>query len=255
MYQSIRALTALACAATGLLLISGTPSAMAQEATPQKDEKALAVLKGMSDYLAGATSVSFRARTFYDVVQESGIKIKVGRMVRVRLRRPDRLQATAIRDDGDATTVWFDGAQFTVWRRAANQTMNLKLSGTTDQLIDELVEKHEVQLPLADLLYSNVNDTFSKDMVSSEYLGLREVDGVPCHHLSFESTGADWQIWIEADATPVPRRFAIDFVTQDHQPQFFAQLDAWSVGGVIEDFHFKAAVPEGVEEVPFAAKK
>jgi len=32
-------------------------------------------------------------------------------------------------------------------------------------------------------------------------------------------------------------------------------IDAWSIGGEIEDFHFKAAVPEGVEEVPFAAKK
>jgi hypothetical protein len=42
------------------------------------------------------------------------------------------------------------------------------------------------------------------------------VDGVPCHQLSFESPGADWQIWIEADSTPVPRRFVIDFVDEDN---------------------------------------
>jgi hypothetical protein len=249
MFRSIRNSASLVFAAAGLVMAAQAPASYAQEA--KTDKKAMSILKGMSDYLASATAVSFRARTFYDVVRESGIKIKVGREVRVRLRRPDRIQATAIRDDGDATTLWYDGKQFTVWRRSANQTMNLEIAGTTDQLLDELIQKYKVQMPLADLLYSNINETFSQDLISSEYLGIREVDGVPCHHLSFESKGADWQIWIEADATPVPRRFAIDFVPVDHQPQFLAQLDAWSVGGELEDYHFKAAVPEGVEKVTF----
>ena len=33
--------------------------------------------------------------------------------------------------------------------------------------------------------------------------------------------------------------------------QFMAQLDAWSLGGEFEDFHFTAVMPEGVKEVDF----
>lgn len=231
---------------------------LSQEAKGPMDENAMAILKSMSDYVAKAKTLSFRAKTFYDVVRETGIKIKAGRESWIKLKRPNLIQATAIGDDGSAVTAWYDGSAFTVWRRTANEKMILKFAGSTDELLDELIDKHDFDLPLADLLYSNLNETFSQDIISSEYIGIRIVDGVPCHQLSFESKGADWQIWIEADATPLPRRFAIDFVTRDSQPQFLAQLDAWSVDGDIEDFNFKATVPESVKEVAFeagAAKK
>ena len=73
MFQSNRASTILAFAAASVLLLTGAPSAIAQEAKGKNDEKAMAVLKGMSDYLAGAPSVSVGARKFYVVFQVSGI--------------------------------------------------------------------------------------------------------------------------------------------------------------------------------------
>jgi hypothetical protein len=129
--------------------------------------------------------------------------------------------------------------------------MTLDFAGGTDKLLDELTDTYDFQIPLADLLYTDINKALGGDIISSEYVGLRNVDGVPCHQLSFESGGADWQIWIEADATPVPRRYVIDFVTEENKPQFMANLDAWSLGGVFDDFTFKAAMPEGVKQVEF----
>ena len=75
--------------------------------------------------------------------------------------------------------------------------------------------------------------------------------GIKCHQLSFESTGADWQIWIEADATPLPCRFAITYVNDKSEPQFLAQLGRWSIGGEATADRFKAAVPERTKEVKF----
>ena len=224
---------------------------LAQEEKSKLYEKAMAVLKAMSDYVRGATTVSFRTKTFFDVVRKSGIKIKSARAGTVMLKRPNHLHVNAITDDGSATTAWFDGSKLTIWRRSANEVMSLDFSGSTDQMLDHLIEKHEVQLPLADLLYSDLDKTFGDNLISSEYIGLRVVDGVPCHQLSFESQGADWQIWIEADSTPLPRRFVIDFVNSESQPQFMARLNAWSIGGTLEDFNFAAAVPEGVKRVEF----
>jgi hypothetical protein len=217
----------------------------------QQDEKAMSVLKAMSEYLSKEPTLSFRARTFFDVVQKGGIKVKTAREVEVVLKRPDHLHADTLDDAGAAVSVWYDGSKLTVWRKSDNESMTLDFSGDTDKLFDELTDKYEFQIPLADLLYSDVSKALGENAISSQYIGLRTVDGVQCHLLSFESDGADWQLWIEADSTPVPRRFVIDYVTEEHQPQFMAQLDAWSLGGEFEDFHFTAVLPEGVKKVDF----
>ena len=224
--------------------------ALAQDAGPV-DEKAMAVLQGMSDYLSKENTVSFRARTFFDVVQKSGIKVKMAREVDVVLERPDHLYANTNDDAGVAASIWYDGSKFTVWRRSTNEYMALDFAGDTNKLLDELIDKYEFQMPLADLLYSDVSKALGENIISSEYIGLRMVDGVKCHQISFESDGADWQIWIEANSTPVPRRFVIDYVTEKDQPQFMAQFDAWSLGGEIKDFRFTAVMPEGVKQVEF----
>ena len=226
---------------------------LAQEAkSGVRDEKAMAILQGMSDYLANANSMSFSARTFFDVIEKSGIKVKIAREVELNLKKPNRLQAELRDDTGAAGSIWYDGSKLTVWRRSDNEFMTLQFTGGIDKLLDELTDKYEFQIPIADLLYSNVAKALGESLISSEYVGPRIVDGVPCHHLSFESEGADWQIWIEADSTPVPRRFVIDYVTEENQPQFMAQFDAWSIGGDLDDSQFTVWVPESVRQVEFA---
>lgn len=223
--------------------------AMSEKAGPM-DEKAGQILQGMSDYLAKAETASFRVKTFYDQVRESGIKIKAARKGQVLLKRPNQLHVKSISENGAARTVWFDGSKLTVWDRHVNEVKALDFKGTTDALLDHLSDKYKVNLPVADLLFSDIGKTMKESIISSEYLGMRTVKGVKCHHLSFESTGADWQIWIEADATPVPRRFAVTYVNDKGEPQFLAQLDRWSIGGAADDSMFKAAVPESAKKVP-----
>ena len=240
--RSAALLAALACPLAG--------QALAQDGEAG-DEKAMAILQGMSDYLSKEATVSFRARTFFDVVQQSGIKVKIGREVEVILQRPNHLSANTVDEAGVAASIWYDGSKLTVWSRSANEFMALDFAGDIDTLLDELIDKYEFDLPLADFLYSDVSKALGENIISSEYIGLRTVDGVQCHQLSFESDGADWQIWVEADSTPVPCRFVIDFVTEENQPQYMAQLDAWSLGGELEDYRFTAAMPEGVKQVDF----
>lgn len=227
-----------------------SPPASAEKAGPM-DEKAMQILQGMSDYLAKAETASFRVKTFFDEVRESGIKIKVAREGNILLKRPGQLFVESIADNGAARTVWFDGSRLTVWDRAANQVKTLDFKGTTDALLDNLAEKYQVNLPVADLLFSNVGAALKDTIISSEYLGTRTVQGVTCHHLSFESTGADWQIWIEADATPLPCRFVVTYVNEKGEPQFLAQLDRWSIGGDMDASMFEAGVPDSVKKVPF----
>jgi hypothetical protein len=240
-----------ALAALVLLTALYLPPAGAQQAG-STDEEAMKVLQGMSDYLAKAGTISFRMRSFFDQVRESGIKIKMAREANVLLKRPDGLYVKGISENGAARTIWFDGSKLTVWLRHLNEVKTLDFKGTTDALLDELADKHQLNLPVADLLFSNVGKALKESIISSEYLGERTVEGVKTHHLSFESTGADWQIWIEADSTPLPRRFAITYVNDKAEPQFLAQLDRWSIGEEMDAATFKVAVPESAKKVPFA---
>jgi hypothetical protein len=243
----IRSATLLAAVAWPLV-----GQALAQDSkTGRVDAKAMAVLQGMSDYLSKETTVSFRARYFFYIVLKSGIKVKMAREVEVILQRPGHLYADTNDDAGVAASFWYDGSKFTVCRRSTYEFMALEFAGDTNKLLDELIDKYEFQIPLADFLYSNVSKALGENILSSEYIGLRTVDGVKCHQVSFESDGADWQIWVEADSTPVPRRFVIDYVTEEGEPQFMAQFDAWSLGGELGDFSFTAVIPEGVKQVEF----
>jgi hypothetical protein len=60
-----------------------------------------------------------------------------------------------------------------------------------------------LDLPLADLIYNDIAGVMKESIISAEHMGERMVGGVPCHHLSFESTGADWQVWVQKWDKPV----------------------------------------------------
>jgi hypothetical protein len=205
----------------------------------------------MSDELNSAKTMSVRVRSFFDVVRKSGIKIKEAREINILMKRPNHLFAEAVSESGAAQTIWFDGEKLTIFQRHKNEYSTLDFKGTADQLFDHLSEKYNENFPVADLLYSKVGQTFKENLLSSEYLGERTIQGIRTHQLSFESTGADWQIWIEADRSPLPRRFVITYVTEKSEPHFMAQLDQWSLDVNLDDSTFKAGIPEQAKKVPF----
>jgi hypothetical protein len=213
------------------------------------DEKATTVFQGMSDYLAKAVTTSFRMKTYTDQMRKSGIRIKAVREGHVVMKRPNQINIEIVDENGAARTIWFDGSKLTVWARHLNEVKSIDFKGTTDALFDHVTDKYQLNpSPIADLLFSNVSKALGKSIISAEYLGLLTVDGVKCHHLSFESTGADWQIWIEADATPLPRRMTITYVTDERRPQYMAELDRWSIDGDVDQAKFTAGVPESAKE-------
>ncbi len=213
------------------------------------DPKAMTILGQMSGYLAGASSFTVKATVLYDHVRTSGIKIKSAAVREVFVRRPSELHARTQFDDGTSRKAWYDGKELVVLNEQNNEYSNLGFAGNLDQLLDHVIENTEIQLPLADLLYSDIDKTFAESIISVEYVGKRLVDGVLCHQLSLESTGADWQIWIEADDTPVPRRFAINYVHVRGEPQFLASLAEWRIDPRFEDADFAIKLPQDAKEI------
>ena len=167
------------------------------------------ILKEMSDYVAepedAVDDVRFRHRGDH---HRNLQKIQFTSSGQVQLSRPDKLRATRTGGYRDVEIV-FDGKTLTMNNKDANDYAQIEAPGSIDQLIDLLREKHGVVAPGADLLLTNAFDVMMADVIEGAHIGKGVIDGVECDHLAFRNMDTDWQIWIEAGARPIPRKYVI----------------------------------------------
>ena len=223
----------------------------AAHAEQRLDPQAMSVLETMSKTLAGAKSLTVRSMALYDVIQPGGIAIKLTQESRVQVKRPNKLYARVRRDDGTRRHLWYDGKTASFYDPNDNTYSVLKAPSTLESLFKELTDKHSINVPLSDLLHADPYAAFKKYLISAAYLGKRSVDGVESHHLSFESQGADFQLWVSADDKALPLRFAITYATEPGEPGFLALLRDWQLTPYIDDGTFEFNPPPGAKKVAF----
>ena len=210
-------------AAIGMALaICGTTMPLAQA---QSDDAAK-ILKSMSDYVNGQKSLSITFDSDIEVITDSLQKLQFTSSGQVQLSRPDKLRATRTGGYKDVEIV-FDGKTLTMNDKDANGFAQIDSAGSVDQLIDVLREKHGVVAPGADLLLSNAFDVMMADVVESAHVGKGVIDGVECDHLAFRNIDTDWQIWIEAGARPIPRKYVITSKGVTGAPQYTLRIKEW----------------------------
>jgi hypothetical protein len=219
------------------------------------DEATQEVLKQMSQYLGQAKAFHVRVMSFYDLVRKSGIKVKAGFETEVFVQRPDKVYLLRQRDDLSHSQLWYDGSSLSVLHREKKEYSTIKVPKTIDAMIDHLIDHYDLPMPLADFLYSDIYGAFHEYLISGEYLGQRLVDGVMCHHLSFESTGVDWQLWVEAGERPLPRRFVITYLNLPGEPEYFAKFTKWGLDPPINTGMYHFAPPKDAKKVPLQTAK
>jgi hypothetical protein len=214
------------------IIFSGMPAADAQEDSASK------ILKAMSDYVASQKTISVTYDSDIEVITSNLQKIQFTSSGQVQLSRPDKLRATRTGGYRDIEIV-FDGKMVTVNNKDAKDYAQLDVSGTTDELIDALREKHGVVAPGADLLLSNVFDVMMADVVEGAVIGKGVIDGVECDHLAFRNAESDWQIWIESGAKPIPRKYVITTKGVAQGPQYTLRIKEWKSDVPADAFAFK----------------
>jgi hypothetical protein len=213
------------------------------------DDNALKVLRDMSAYLTTCKTLRFGVTILFDQVMDSGILLKRSEHGEITLERPDKFLAVITRDDQEQRKIYFDGRSLVRLVVDENAYQKIDFTGDTDSLLRHVIDNYNIQVPMADFLFNDLAATFEEHLVSAEHMGIRTVDGVPCHHLSFESTGADWQLWVEVGDKPVPRMFAITFVDDEHSPQLVAMFHQWRVNPDVDEQLFSFRAPPGAQEV------
>jgi hypothetical protein len=179
------------------------------------------------------------------------------------LNRPDKLRVRRTGGYRDMEIV-FDGKLLTVNNKDDKDYAQIETTGTTEELIDVLREKHGVVASGADLLLTNVFNVMMADVVDAAVIGKGVVDGVECDHLAFRNVDTDWQIWIETGAKPIPRKYIITSKGVAEAPQYTLRIKDWKTDVAADAFAFKPDSTSkkitlgelgDIDEVPHGAAK
>ena len=219
------------------------------------EQKAMTVLKNMSQYLAQTERFSVTIRDGYDAVQQSGQKVEFGEVRKVTVNRPDRLRIEVERSDGEKGLVVFDGKDLTVYTADKNVYATMSKQGTLDQAIKYALEDLKIRVPLAMMLLSTLPSELDKLVVSADYVETTTITDVPCDHLAVRtSKGVDFQVWVAQGNEPLPRRIVITYKDEAGQPQFWADLSNWNLAPEVSDALFTFSPPDGASRIQFLAE-
>ncbi len=232
--------SAAALLALGLWMAATTVSA--EEQGPI-DPRAVEKLQHMSDVLTEARSLSLKAESLYDQVESSGVKIKRAVSQEVVLRRPDSLYFRSVRDDGKVREGRYDGKALTIVPEGGGAYARIDVPGTVDTMLDLIQADYQVNVPVADLLYDDLYGRVKDQLLSGVYLGERTVGGEVLDHLSFETTGVDWQLWLERGDRPLPRRLVVTFVKAPGEPEYLTVIKEWKLDPALEGEMFRFDPP------------
>ena len=125
----------------------------------------------------------------------------------------------------------------------ANKYTQVEVSGTIDQLIDELKDKYDRPLPAADLLMSNSYAELMQDVYDSKDLGSGVINGTECDFLAFRKDEVDLQIWIAQGDRPHPCKYVVTSRLVADGPQYSVEIRNWKTGDEVaaDSFAFKNA--------------
>ncbi|MFP2910424.1 DUF2092 domain-containing protein [Pyxidicoccus sp. 3LFB2] len=242
------------------LLVTAAPAlgqAQSAKAPPvpaaRVDPRADRILRQMSDFLAAQREFTVNTEGTLDVVLDSGQKVQSHRAGDVRMQRPNRLRVDR---EGDLAGIqlYYDGRQFTLYGERTNAYATTPAPPTLDATIDVASEQLGLELPGADLLFSNPYAALSEDVHCGTYLGKSVVDGVPVHHLAFRNRdGVDWELWVEDGPRPLPRKYVITTRDLPGSPQYSVNLSGWNLAPGLTQEQFRFIPPPEAMRVSFLA--
>lgn len=240
---SMRSHTAAAFFAALLAFGPAAPIAAA-EIDPEADR----ILKEMSDHLSALGSFAIEADVVTEAVLRDGRKIQLlasGEGVMDR----DRGFRFARKGSDAAIEVVYDGAVLTLFDPGIGWVA-LPVEGGPDAAFDEARAALGTEVfGGVDLLYANPYEGLNYEVESAAYLGETWVGEVRAHHLSYRAAEIDWQLWVSAEAPPLPLKYVITSKWMTAAPQFSVRVRRWQSAPEIAEDAFAFAPPEGAAEV------
>jgi hypothetical protein len=209
---------------------------------PNIDARADADLFRMGKTLGEAKTFKLHSTATIEERLESGQLAHFSRDSVLILSRPDGLSAE-VKRGAETHRFWHKGKQLTVLDVRQNRYSTIDSPEHIDDMLDDLAEEHGIVVPLDDLLYPDPYKVLTERVKTGAFVDQQDIDGHPCDHLLFTQDNVDWQIWIDAGTSAVPRKVVITEKGDPDRPQYEAVLDGWEFNLPLSATQFDPQLP------------
>jgi hypothetical protein len=209
------------------------------------DQRALDLLKKMSETLSQAKSIRFEARSMVPIRSPKGMWISLYGTSRVVKEGSDKLFAET-RGDFFPYDFYFDGKTVTAYSPTKNFYAEKSAPGTVDSVIALAYQEEGKSFPYADILVDQPYNVLTEGLVRAAYVGqstFRALSGtgsVKTDHLVFSNRGVEWQIWIGTEDS-LPRMVSATYFGKPGEPSYMVEFGDWKINEPVlpETFIFK----------------
>jgi hypothetical protein len=222
--------------------------AAATPAEPVVEQDAVDALKAMGTYLRTLKAFEVTSDFTLEETLDDGQKIMNSGSADYLARLPDRL-AVALYTDTAERQFFYDGKTLTMYGPKIGYYASVPAPATIAETLDMAYERYGLEVPLADLFTWGTDDDGTADLTSAFFVGVSQIGDVACDHYAFRQEGADWQLWIEPDDTPLPCKIVITATDDQTLPQYVSRL-TWTLDPPIDDAAFVFTPPEGAQKIP-----
>jgi hypothetical protein len=236
---------AQALAKSGRQIESQSPSGV--------DPHAIEMLKMMGTYLRTLQSFQVQADLSTDDVMEDGQIVQSSTKVNLLAAKPNRFRVEVTGDDANRLYL-YDGKSFTIWGQNTNYYATVPAPPTIPELIDKLIDRFDIDLPLVDLFRWGADEGDAKKIKTAVDIGLSTVDGVTCEQYAFHQDDIDWQIWIQLGQYPLPRKLVIRTLSDEAKPQH-SEVLTWNLAPSFNDAAFEFDPPPDAHRIVIADVK
>jgi hypothetical protein len=214
------------------------------------EPQATAALEKMGTYMRTLNTFQVVAETSTDQVLEGGQKVQFTGVTDVVVKRPNRFRAEVSGDRRNRLYL-YDGKNFTLWAQRVNYYATVPAPPTIGQLADQMAEKYDLEVPLADLFYWGTKGELTSGIQAAMDVGPGTVEGTTCQHYIFRQEGLDWQVWIQKGDYPLPRKLVLTDLTDEARPQYEA-VYTWNLAPSYNEAAFTFDPPAGARKIVFA---
>lgn len=247
----------------GCAILSAAPVAAqnAPAAAPPVDKRAigvqapaLALLKGMSDRLAGAKSMSFTVRRAFDELGAADQPLFYFVGSNVTLVRPNRLKIVTT-GDGPPSEVWFDGKELAVFMPKENMVAVMSAPADLDATLEAAYAKGGFYLPFVDFIVADPYKSITEKLTSAFVVGKsNQVGGTITDVVAIANPNFQAQIWIGAN-DKLPRLAIINPARTNEKPRSIIEFSNWKIDRVAASESFRSDKAAKARKIEFRAPK
>jgi hypothetical protein len=233
-------------------MLGSSLPAQAEDKPSTLDPRVERILKAALQNIAAAKGLSLEAEVINEVPLDSGQRIQNIGVLKVYVRRPDRLAAVRVGEGPGSGNMYYDGKMFTLYNPKENVYATWDAPATLDALFDTMQEKIGFTPPLSALLREDVGSGKNqKKVLSATYVGRATVGGVACHHVALTGEKVDLQMWV-ADGVPLIKRVVVTYKKVPMVPQWTATFLNWDFNAQLSDYLFAFDPPPDATRIEFA---